>query len=200
MKRLEVILFLLFSFVFWINYDLTLNLSNNETVNSVNLKYKMPQHKCKIKNCTTEGSLFRYENLSSPVVFLGRVLQSLVIDCVWFSNCFHSVPRDPTKGKQWIDAIELHQEFDHSISEYYVCQRHFPDHCVRKAGKRNNLLPGVVPSVFPQNDDIEYLDEDAECVKKFVNVKNVASTDLTVWVGDQTSILNRFELILLFWL
>lgn len=92
------------------------------------------------------------------------------------------MPSDPIKRKKWIDAIEKHQEFDFSICKYYVCQLHFPDDCIKKAGSRTNLLAGVVPTIFPQICNIEYLEEDADCVNKYINLHGDVLNDLNAYV------------------
>lgn len=97
----------------------------------------------------------------------------IVSECLYFD----SVPLDPIKRTEWIGAIETHQEFDHSICKYYICQLHFPAQFIRKAGARTDLLKGAVPTIFPQVCDIEYLDEDAVCVNKYINLQCNLSDD-----------------------
>lgn len=55
--------------------------------------------------------------------------------------------------KLWIEAIEKHQPFDYYVSKYYVCELHFPEEAIRRIGKRTDLLPNVVPTIFTLETD-----------------------------------------------
>lgn len=63
-----------------------------------------------------------------------------------FSN---SVPASGDKRKKWIEAIEKHQEFDYCSSKYYICEQHFERDSINIIGKRKNVKPNAIPSIFP---------------------------------------------------
>lgn len=61
---------------------------------------------------------------------------------------FHSVPKNGTKMKKWIDAISMHQDF-HSWDSYFnICELHFSDEDFEENGGMRKLKNGSVPSIF----------------------------------------------------
>lgn len=83
-------------------------------------------------------------------VFFGKRLNRIESFGINLTNCIHifRVPSDPTRRKKWITAIETHQEFDYSLSTFYVCDLHFPVECIIKRGARTDLAQNALPSIF----------------------------------------------------
>lgn len=67
----------------------------------------------------------------------------------------HSVPSEPNKRKNWIKAIETHQEFDYFVSKYIVCELHFESDSITKTGSRTDLKRNTVPTIFPPKYDFQ---------------------------------------------
>lgn len=63
------------------------------------------------------------------------------------------------KRQKWINAIETHQEFDYTVSRFFVCESHFTTGSIQRRGKNTSLDANAVPSIFPDYQ-IEYLNED----------------------------------------
>lgn len=63
------------------------------------------------------------------------------------------VPLEPTRRKKWITAIEEYQEFDYTIINYFVCEKHFQPECIMRSIK-TFLRPGSVPSIF-ESDSVK---------------------------------------------
>lgn len=73
----------------------------------------------------------------------------------------------PTQGdvrEKWIDAIKMHQGWDENAGQMDICELHFLDEQIIRKKKRNHLIKGGSPSVFPtphqcfQNTGAESLD------------------------------------------
>lgn len=61
-----------------------------------------------------------------------------------------SVPFDEPHRSRWIEAIRTFQMFDNTVANYHVCSLHFLAEDINVSGKRKTIIPGKVPSIFPQ--------------------------------------------------
>lgn len=58
------------------------------------------------------------------------------------------IPSEDRIRKQWINAIESHQKFDYTISDFRVCQLHFTQSNVFSCTNRTLLSRGSIPTLF----------------------------------------------------
>lgn len=68
---------------------------------------------------------------------------------------------------QWIKAIEQFQEFDYTVQSYHVCSLHFLPSDIDTNRKRNKVILGRVPSIFPDADD-----HDANNLRENIDIEN----------------------------
>lgn len=68
----------------------------------------------------------------------------------YFKN--FSVPLNEPSRSKWIQSIEKYQIFDHVIQTYHVCSLHFSPEDIITTGKRNMVVRGRIPTIFPSNE------------------------------------------------
>lgn len=90
-------------------------------------------------------------------------------------NCYclknSSVPLNGPNRNKWIQAIEQYQPFVH-VPTYYVCSLHFSQEDIKINGNRKNVVPGRVPSIFPNSKNFRNFDsksDSANCLQTSIN-------------------------------
>lgn len=68
-------------------------------------------------------------------------------DCETFGSLF-CVPSEPIRRSKWIETIETFQEFDYTLSKFYVCEQHFSPESVIRRGARTYLASNAIPTIF----------------------------------------------------
>lgn len=68
-----------------------------------------------------------------------------------------SVPLNGPNRNKWIKAIEQYQPFVY-VPSYYVCSLHFSQEDIKINGNRKNVVPGRVPSIFPNSKNFRNFD------------------------------------------
>lgn len=96
---------------------------------------------------------------------------------------------DPNRSK-WIEAIEKIQPFDYITQTYYVCRFHFLPKDIQKRGRKNFVISGRVPSIFPNSQSNENVN--SQCSNVSVIEVNGNSCESTIAVDSaQSSVENN---------
>lgn len=64
------------------------------------------------------------------------------------SKYYFRVPTEENAKKKWILAIETHQQFDYTVENFFVCEKHFKPSDVIVCDRKKILVRGSIPTVF----------------------------------------------------
>lgn len=64
----------------------------------------------------------------------------------------------------WIAAIEKYQPFDYHVQTYFICSLHFERSHIKVQARRKTVVPGKLPSIFPNNVATDNIRPDVEVV------------------------------------
>lgn len=87
-----------------------------------------------------------------------------------------SVPLNGPNRNKWIQAIEQNQPFVY-VPTYYVCSLHFSQEDIIINGNRKNVVPGKVPSIFPNSKNFRNFDSKSDCANSLPTSINCETTN-----------------------